>query len=95
MLNRLISNAVHRLPDCCNLGVWSYSSRWLPASADALEVWPTDDAYVQFAREQLHLAVAHPGDAYTRVVQSRLAQAVRDVLLGNSSPAAAAAATAP
>ena len=78
-----------------HLGVWSYSSRWLPASADALAVWPTDDAYVQFAHEQLHGALAHPGDAYNQVMQPKLTQAVRDVLLGNSSPAAAAAASSP
>jgi ABC-type glycerol-3-phosphate transport system substrate-binding protein len=76
-----------------NLGVWSYSSRWLPASAGALAVWPTDDVYVRFVQEQLRLAVAHPGDAYNQVMQPKLAQAVRDVLLGNSSPAEAAAET--
>lgn len=76
-----------------NLGVWSYSSRWLPASADALAIWPTDDAYVQFAQEQLRLAIAHPGEVYNQVMQPKLAEAVRDVLLGNSSPAEAAAET--
>jgi len=75
-----------------NLGVWSYASRWLPASAEALAVWPTSDEYVQFAQEQLLVAIPHPGDAYNQIVQPKLSQAVRDVLLGNSSPAAAAAA---
>jgi len=77
-----------------NLGVWSYASQWLPASGGALAVWPTDDEYVKFAHEQILVALPRPDDEYNQVVQPRLSQAVRDVLLGNSTPAAAAAAAA-
>jgi len=74
-----------------NLGVWSYSSHWLPASEQALAAWPTDDEYVQFARGQILAALPYPADEFYQTLQPRLAQAVRDVLLGNASPAAAAA----
>jgi ABC-type glycerol-3-phosphate transport system substrate-binding protein len=92
---QLAAELLNWLMSAENLGVWSYSSRWLPALDEALAVWPTDDEYIQFAREQLLIAVPHPDDAYNQIVQPKLTQAVRDVLLGNNSPAAAAAATAP
>jgi ABC-type glycerol-3-phosphate transport system substrate-binding protein len=91
----LAAELINWLMEVENLGVWSYASRWLPASSGALDIWPTDDPYVQFVRDQVQVAVPHPGDLYDQVVQPRLSQAVRDVLLGNSSPAAAADATLP
>ncbi len=73
-----------------NLGVWSYAGRWLPAADGAMAAWPTNDDYVRFAREQILSAIPCPGEEYYQVAQS-LGLAVRDVLLGRSSPAAAAA----
>lgn len=92
---RLAAELIDWLMGDENLGVWSYASRWLPATSGALDIWPTDDQYVQFVRDQLQVAVPHPNESYVQLVQPRLTQAVRDVLLGNSSPAAAAAATGP
>jgi ABC-type glycerol-3-phosphate transport system substrate-binding protein len=92
---RLAAELLNWLMGPENLGVWSYADRWLPATTGALDIWPTDDQYVQFVRDQLQAAVPHPGEAYDQVVQPRLTQAVRDVLLGNSAPAAAAAAAVP
>ena len=78
-----------------NLGVWSYASQWLPSTESALAVWPVDDEYVEFVRKQLESSTVHPDVGYMLAVQARLSQAVREVLLGNASPAAAAAAGTP
>lgn len=77
------------------LGDWSFSGRWLPATESALASWPAGDDYVQFARDELLTAVRRPENAYYEQVQARLAKSVRDVLLGNTSPAAAASYSAP
>ena len=79
-----------------NLGVWSYASQWLPSTESAFAVWPVDDEYVEFARKQLESSTVHPDVGYMLAVQvPRFRQSVREVLLGNASPAAAAAAGAP
>ena len=78
-----------------NLGVWSYASQWLPSTESAFAVWPVGDDYVEFAHKQLDSSIVHPDTSYMLAVQTPLSSSVRDVLLGNASPAAAAAAGAP
>ena len=74
-----------------NLGRWTFAGRWIPATEGALAAWPADDKYVRFAGEQLRSAIARPDDRFYQIVTPSLGQAVRDVLLGNSTPATAAA----
>jgi ABC-type glycerol-3-phosphate transport system substrate-binding protein len=83
------------LAEADNLGIWSYAGSWLPATQSALLVWPEEDDYLPFAREQLLSGIRWPGDAYYQAVQARLAGAVRDVLLGNANPAEAASSATP
>jgi len=78
-----------------NLGSWSYAGHWLPASVNALSGWPTDDTYIPFAREQLLLGIPRPEADVLATVKPALRTAVREVLLGTKSPAAAAASVAP
>ncbi len=78
-----------------NLGVWSFTDRWLPATSAALAVWPTGDPYVAFAGQQIQDGIPRPGVDFYELVQTRLAQAVRDVLLNQKTPAEAAANSIP
>jgi ABC-type glycerol-3-phosphate transport system substrate-binding protein len=78
-----------------NLGSWSYAGHWLPASINALSGWPTDDTYIPFAREQILLGIPRPEADTLATVRPALRTAVREVLLGTKSPAAAAAGVAP
>ncbi|MEN8097455.1 MAG: extracellular solute-binding protein [Chloroflexota bacterium] len=74
-----------------NLGAWSYTSGWLPASMGAFAAWPITDDYIRFAREQILLGIPHAYGADWDSLERELTQAVRDVISGNKSPAAAAA----
>jgi ABC-type glycerol-3-phosphate transport system substrate-binding protein len=92
---QLALELINWLMDAERLGEWSYNGKWLPATENALETWPSNDEYVQFAREQIMIAMPRPDNDYYELVQTRLAKSVRDVLLGNTSPAAAASYSAP
>jgi ABC-type glycerol-3-phosphate transport system substrate-binding protein len=78
-----------------NLGSWSYAGHWLPASINAFSGWPTDDAYISFARDQILLGIPRPETNTLTAVEPALRTAVRDVLLGTRSPTAAAGSVTP
>jgi ABC-type glycerol-3-phosphate transport system substrate-binding protein len=92
---QLAADLVARLLDPDNIGSWSYAGHWLPASISGFARWPTDDAYVSFARDQILLGIPRPGADVLGTVEPALRTAMRDVLLGSKSPAAAAASVAP
>lgn len=92
---QLAAQLIDQLMSPDNLGPWSHAGQWLPASASALDFWPTRDQHVEFARRQLLAALPHPGQEYHDALQPCLAQAVRDIILGASSPAVAAASCTP
>ena len=72
-----------------NLGEWSYQSRLLPASQEALAQWPTDDTYVQFVQQELERAQPAPVSGDSSIIQS-LREAVLEVVSGIQAPAFAA-----
>lgn len=77
-----------------NLGPWSRASQLLPARRDALQVWPDDDAYVRFIRQELERAEPVPIAPTSRIF-TVLGDAVFQVVSGTqSAPAAAAEAVA-
>jgi ABC-type glycerol-3-phosphate transport system substrate-binding protein len=71
------------------LGEWSYASNYLPARQAALALWPEDDNYVDFAREQLNRAQAMPFSS-TSNIMTILNNAVFDVVTLAKTPQIAA-----
>lgn len=73
-----------------NLGSWSQESQILPANPAALDTWPADDPYANFAQEELQRAIPMPLAANTAIM-SALGNAVFDVISLSKTPAVAAA----
>jgi ABC-type glycerol-3-phosphate transport system substrate-binding protein len=92
---QLAADLVTWLLQAENLASWSYAGHWLPASINALSGWPTDDPYVSFARDQILLGIPRPAGTSLTAVEPALRTAMREVLLGAQSPAAAAASVTP
>jgi ABC-type glycerol-3-phosphate transport system substrate-binding protein len=92
---QLAANFVAWLLEPDNVGGWSYSGHWLPASINGFARWPTDDEYISFARDQILLGIPRPAADVLESIQPLLRTAMREVLLGSKSPAAAAASVAP
>jgi ABC-type glycerol-3-phosphate transport system substrate-binding protein len=92
---QLAADLVTWLLEPDNVGSWSYAGHWLPASINGFARWPTDDAYISFARDQILLGIPHPAADVLGSVQPPLRTAMREVLLGSKSPAAAAASVVP
>lgn len=72
-----------------NLAQWSEQSNLLPASRDALALWPQDDPFVGFARQELERAQALPVSTSGRIL-TVLGDAVFEVVSGTKSAVQAA-----
>lgn len=72
-----------------NLAEWSYRSRLLPARRSALALWPIDDPFLPFIREELELAQPYPILSGGAIGQA-LSNAVFDVVSQTKSPQEAA-----
>jgi maltose-binding protein MalE len=86
---QLASELLNSLIAGNQLGEWSYASNYLPARQAALALWPEDDNYVDFAREQLNRAQAMPFSS-TSNIMTILNNAVFDVVTLAKTPQIAA-----
>lgn len=81
-----------------NLAAWSYAANMVPARADALALWPGEDAHAAFLARVLPDARPFPAAANTTVLTA-LATATESVIAGvqsaNTAAEAAAAALNP
>lgn len=86
---QMAADLLNTLIDGNELGEWSYASGYLPARQAAFAVWPEDDAYVRFLREQLDRARAMPVTGTSNII-TILNNAVFDVVTLAKTPQIAA-----
>jgi ABC-type glycerol-3-phosphate transport system substrate-binding protein len=75
-----------------SLAAWTQTQGVLPASLAAFDQWVGADDYIEFARSELNRAQAPPSPAAIEAVSPAFLTAIRDVINGRVTPAAAAAA---
>lgn len=85
----LIGDLLKSLIASDQLSEWSYASGYLPAQQTALALWPQEDAYVAFAKEELNRARAMPFSS-TSNIMTILNNAVFDVVTLAKTPQIAA-----
>ena len=73
-----------------NLAEWTQAEHVLPATAAALALWRASDGYAAFALGELSRAVPPPATAALEAISPPFLDAIRDVLIGRSTPQAAA-----
>lgn len=85
----MAAELLNTLIDARNLGEWSYGSKYLPSRQTALTVWPEEDPYLSFAREQLNRSSAMPFNSSSNIM-TVLNNAVFDVITLTKTPQVAA-----
>jgi ABC-type glycerol-3-phosphate transport system substrate-binding protein len=86
---RLAVDLLNWLSDPENLAAWSYAAYTVPARAEALTLWPGEDAHAAFLARNLPDARPLPPDANTTLL-GVLAAATESVAAGVQTAAAAA-----